>query len=234
MLPLHAYMFIHRKIGLLCLLAVCVVSTVRADERIYRWEFGLEGGCGYYVGDATDHIFQNVREMYGGSVRYRFDQRWALQVKGIAHRITGPMPVGTVFATSSEEKWTNQLVNIDMSAEFNFFRFGEKTYDVRVKPLTPYLSLGIGLGLHDRFNKVTGYVPIGLGVKWKFADRWNLKLAWMHNIYFTDDLEGVPAYDNPHKLNGSNILNCDLTGTLSVGVSVEFGKDKKVCKMCGD
>jgi len=82
------------KYGLIVL--ICLIATglaqgaVKTDNRPYLCEIGVQAGCGYYVGDATTHIFQNVREAYGAHFRYKFDQRWAIQVKGLAHTIKGP------------------------------------------------------------------------------------------------------------------------------------------------
>ena len=86
------------------------------------------------------------------------------------------------------------------------------------------------------------YIPIGVGVKWKFAPRWQLQLAWQHQIYMSngDGLEGVICQDDPSKfndsyqMNGSNILNNDIISTLTLGVVFEFAREKKVCVECQD
>ena len=71
-------------------LLLCLGMTAYAQEqRPYLCEIGLQAGCGYYVGDATPHIFTNPREAYGIHFRYKFTKRWALQVKGLTQRITG-------------------------------------------------------------------------------------------------------------------------------------------------
>ncbi|MCQ2348567.1 MAG: hypothetical protein MJZ65_05190 [Paludibacteraceae bacterium] len=218
------------KIAMIGVLLVPFFYIARADERMYRCEFGIEGGCGYYVGDAAEHIFTNVREAYGANFRYRFDQRWCLQVKGLTQRIAGQYSNrGTDFA---DGKWTNQLVNLDVAAEFNFFRFGGRCYDRRVKPYSPFLVWGVGLALHGGMQRVAAYMPFGIGFKWQFAPRCNAQIRWQHNLYFADNIENVKELDNSYDLNGSNVLNCDLTGMLTVGVSFEFARDKKVCKMC--
>jgi len=214
---------------ILALLALLSAPAHAADNRRHLCEFGLEGGCGYYLGDATSLPFQNVREAYGANFRYRFDQRWALQVQGIAHRITGSYPEKYQKGT---EKWQNQLVNLDVSAEFNFFRFGAKNYDRRVKPITPYIYCGLGMCMHSQFKKFAAYIPFGVGVKWKFAPQFNLQLAVQNNICFTDNLEGVPELNNPQRLNGSNPLNFDQNTTICLGLTVEFIKEKKICRLC--
>ncbi len=103
------------------------------------------------------------------------------------------------------------------------------------KPFTPFLFVGIGAGLHGReweLNHPTGYVPVGFGIKWKFAQRFVLNAKWQHNIYFTDGLEEQPEWNNPQGLNGSNWFNCDVTSQLTIGLTVEFVRTKKICRNC--
>ena len=216
--------------------------SARAQGQPYLCEFGLQGGCGYYVGEATPHIFMNPREAFGLQFRYKFTKRWAIQAKLSSQRITGneyrfetgKMPV------KLDSKWQNQLINADVMAEFNFFRFGEfNKYDKRIKPYTPYIFLGIGVGLYGaegytnaKYNKAAAYLPFGIGFKWKFHERVGLNIAWQHNVYFADNLENREDLNNRHNLNGSNIMNCDLTGMVTLGIVFEFARAKKGCRIC--
>lgn len=191
-------------------------------------EIGAQAGCGYYVGDATQHIFQNVREAYGLHFRYKFTPRWAVVANGMQHTIVGPIPNKT-------DLWKNHMLNMDATAEFNFFRFGEKQYDKRYQPITPYIFAGIGMSVYGKnwsLNTLGGYVPLGFGLKWKFSDHCGLNLKWQHNIYFSDNLEGRGEWNNLYGLNGSNWFNCDVTSQLTLGLVVEFGKVKQICKTC--
>ena len=234
----------HVKYTLVVMLA-CAGLLAHADERPYLCEIGLQGGAGYYVGDATPHIFTNVRETYGAHFRYKFTRRWALQVKGMTQRITGNEVQWQYRKAADTAMWTNQLINMDVMAECNFFRLGKKNpYDASIKPYSPYIFLGVGAALYGgmdstgvakSFNKVAVYIPFGIGFKWKFHDRLGLNGAWQHNLYFVDNLENVDKdknLDNSYKLNGSNILNCDLTGQFTVSLVLELGKAKKICPFC--
>ena len=229
--------------------AAWAMSASAQTERMYRCELGLQGGCGYYVGDATEYVFQDVREAYGLHFRYKFDKRWALQVKGMAHHIKGQFTAGETpssiviaggDACAPGQTWETQMVNVDMMGEFNFFRFGARQYDERIKPITPYIGVGIGIGMCMEKNwvwrgyspVVQVYVPFVLGLKWKIADRWQLQAAWQHNVYFADNLEGIDAINNAHNLNGSNFLNNDVTSQLTVGIVFEFAQDRKICALC--
>lgn len=225
-------------------------SVMRADTRMYHCEVGVQGGCGYYVGDATRHIFTNPLDVYGGQFRYKFDKRWAIQAKAQRQRI--------MFRDDAKLLYYNPLWHVDVVAEFNFFRFGERGYDMRVKPVTPYIYIGVGTSIYNKAASLSDhtvatmyptmgkanvgvYIPFGIGMKWKFADRWQLHVAWQHQVYLVDNLEGLESLDGARNpmidgsaagMNGTNILNNDLTSTLTLGIVFEFAKGKKVCNHC--
>ena len=207
---------------------VCAVLSAQAQNQPYLCELGLQGGCGYYVGDAAPHIFMNPREAYGAHFRYKFTKRWALQAKFSGQRITGNDY--TMRGEKLGTMWENRTYNVDVMAEFNFFRFGSANkYDKRIRPYTPYIFLGIGVGY---YQAVSAYVPLGIGFKWKFHDWCGLNIAWQHNIYMADNLENRPELDNKYQLNGWNWMNCDLTGMLTVGLVFEFARSPKACRIC--
>ena len=220
------------------LLAALCVPELRAEDQPYLCEIGLQGGCGYYVGDAAPHIFMNPREAYGLHFRYKFTKRWALQVKASGQRITGNDY--TMRGQKLDTKWQNQMINVDVMAEFNFFRFGSANkYDKRIRPYTPYIFIGIGTGIYGAdgnnrptFNRVMAYVPLGIGFKWKFSEHCGLNLAWQHNIFMSDDLECRETLDNKYQMNGWNWMNCDLTGMLTLGIVFEFAQSPKPCRIC--
>jgi hypothetical protein len=205
-------------------------------------ELGIQGGVGYYVGESSPHIFMNPREAYGVQFRYKFTKRWAIQAKVSGQRITGNEYTYVVNEgpVRLDSKWTNQMLNTDVMAEFNFFRFDSSNkYDKRIKPYTPYIFLGLGVGVYGDMTtgekrKVTaaGYLPLGIGFKWKFAERCGLNVAWQHNIYFSDDLEAQKELNDRFHLNGWNWMNCDLTGMMTVAFVFEFARAPKSCRIC--
>jgi len=207
------------------------------EQQPFLCEIGLQGGCGYYVGDAAPHIFMNPREAYGIHFRSKFTKRWAIQAKVSGQRITGHD--FTMRGEKLETMWENRLYNADVVAEFNFLRFGGVQYDSRVKPYTPYIFLGIGAGIfQDQSAEIpntwtaAGYIPLGIGFKWKFAEFVGLNIAWQHNIWFSDNIEGRKELDNKHQMNGWNWMNCDVTGMFTAGIVFEFARAPKACKIC--
>ena len=240
-------MGLHRRTGVLMtvfLLLTVYGSSISAQTQgqPYLCELGLQAGCGYYVGDAAPHIFMNVREAYGLHFRYKFTKRWALQVKAASQRLAGNEYeyVKNVGPVKKDTEWQNQMINMDVMAEFNFFRFGSANkFDKRIRPYTPYLFMGVGVGLYGaegyknaNYHKVAAYLPFGIGFKWKFHERVGLNIAWQHNIYLSDGQENRPELDDRYQMNGRNIMNCDLTGMLTVGMVFEFAQAKKPCRIC--
>lgn len=223
-----------KRFSVLALFLLAVSSKAYPDlsERLYHMEIGIDGGCGYYAGDAERFIFQDIREAYGASIRYQLDRRWGVRLKGMAQRITGYNPNLAGRADTRMGMWTNQLVNIDAVGEFNFLPYGRIRYDRRISPITPYIALGLGVGLHSNWKKASVYVPFIVGLKWQPHPRVVIHAAWQHNVYFADNLETVNEYDNRYNMNGSNIFNCDVTGQLVAGIAFSFLQYKLECRTC--
>ena len=215
-----------------------------ADVRPYVFELGVQAGVGYYVGDATPHIFQDVREAYGLQFRYKFTNRWAVQAKISGQRIAGDdydkRGKKLLDNKGNVVRWGNQLLNFDAVAEFNFLPFGLRSRgSLGYYSYTPYIFLGLGAGLYNDIVEkgdfklaASGYLPIGIGFKWQFIEWGGLNVAWQHNIYVADDLESRKSLDNRYNMNGSNIMNCDITGQLTAGIVFEFGHAPKPCRIC--
>ena len=171
----------------------------------FMFDGGVQGGYSYIIGDSGFDSYV----VAGIHVRYKFDQRWSLRAQVQQH----------VYPAKSE--WGN----IDISAEYNFFRYGIDEYDLRVKAVSPFIAIGVGITstLKElKTDPVSGlkrvYVPIGIGVKWKFADKWQLQATWQHQVYLTrDDLDKM-GWDGAI----TNIMNNDVLSTFTVGLSIDF------------
>ena len=213
------------------LLPVCAFAEEN-HHRFYSMEVGVQGGASYYVGELASHVFMSVGETYGAQLRYKIDPRWAIQLKGQHQRVI-----------NKEYNVDNSMWHVDVVGEYNFFQLGLDEYNIHMRSLTPYMFLGVGatvyedsLIMKDFFKCVAVYLPVGIGLKWKIAERWQLQLAWQHNVYLWngDGLEGSEAFDNLHEMNGINIMNNDVTSTLTVGVVFEFGHKERTCLLCDD
>ena len=241
-------------------LAVSVLSSARAEDYsdpFYRMEIGVQGGAGYYVGELAPHVFLSVGEVYGVQGRVKIDPRWAVQVKGQRQRVINSVKEGNEWGVLPG-RYQVPMWHFDIVGEYNFFRLGLNQYDIHMRKVSPYIFLGIGMTVHnrvlaggdvrypelwigdDRKMEYAMYLPIGVGVKWKVADRWQLQLAWQHNVYLLngDGLEGAIVatdpgkFNNSYEMNGSNIMNNDVISGLTLGVVFEFAPKKEACPHC--
>ena len=246
---------------LVALLCFCATAYAQ-EERPYLCEIGVQAGCGYYVGDAAPHIFMNPREAYGIQFRYKFTKRWALQVKMSGQRIVGHeydnrgnkqestwnnqifsldvvaefnfFRFGAVSLSDRRIKPYTPYIFIGVGGSF-YGMPGEGQTNI---PFTPDWMKKLNElqhptdGKKPRIGGMGAYIPLGIGFKWKFYKWAGLNIAWQHNIYIADDLESGPNLNDTHDLNGSNIMNCDVTGQLVVGFVFEFGQAPKPCRIC--
>ena len=231
-------------------------TLVYSESRFYRLEAGMQAGAAYYVGELAPHVFMSTAETYGLQMRTKIDQRWALQVKGQRQRVINELKAGNDWGIKAG-KYSTAMWHIDVTGEYNFFRFGIDPYNIHMRPITPFVFLGIGFTAHniylndtlsypkfeckdDGFVDFAMYIPVGIGLKWKFAERWQLQLAWQHNLYIVngDGIEGAISttyrglWNNSYEMNGKNPMNNDVTSTLTLGIVFEFAPDPKICLQC--
>ncbi len=247
-------MLVRKALFALVLFFVSTSMQAQYATHMYHCEIGVQGGMGYYAGDATplpgvsapgiNHL-NNISWVAGGHFRYKFDQRWSLQLKGLYHQIGGQYYDNRRTSNpwfkdnDSTSVWKRNNGNIDITAEFNFFRFGAKVYDSRVKQWTPYIFAGVGITFDHRIlqskdRTALPYIPVGIGIKWKFADRWGLNVMWQHNFYLVDKLENVAQLHDTYDFGGWNPANNDHTGQITAGIVFEFAKEKKICRFCDE
>jgi hypothetical protein len=198
-------------------------SVFAQFEDNYNMEVGVLGGLSYCMGEATSYAFQSSTYAFGLQYRYKLNPRIAFQAKAQVTPVYGQ----------------KGFTNFDVTAEYNFFRYGLNYYDARVRTLSPYVFLGVGVSvdvitLKPFVAEYAGvYLPVGVGLKWKFAERWQLQAAWQHQVYL-DPLEGDAIDGNPYPNPNpnSNILNNDVLSTVMVSVVFEFAQEKKRCIIC--
>jgi hypothetical protein len=199
-----------------------------AQEREYRAEIGVLGGAAYYIGDANHTLFRNATPAYGGLFRYRFDTRFAARAEFLRTSVRGGMD-GFNF--------DNRVHTLNFAGEFNFFDL-EKNPNRRFSRIfSPYIFVGVG-AMHYFYAEecatqacpqVNLSIPFGVGVKVKLGNRWNLNAQFSNRLLLADNLEGIPVFNDPHGLNGSNFLNNDVLSTLTIGITFDIWRRKCDC-----
>ena len=259
-------------IGLVWML-LASTSVLAQETPMYRFEIGAQAGAAYYMGELAPHPFMSTSETYGLQFRAKINDRWAVQAKAQSQRFIHTFQPDNQWNIPAA-KYQTPMWHCDVTGEYNFFHYGYNAYDIRVRNFTPYIFLGFGVSFlnHDATNhegyaflgkerqvrpdtiyyeraqtRAALYVPVGVGFKWRFAPRWQLQLAWQHNLYIHngDCLEGeiIPRtkdkqadsynfFNNSHNMNGANIFNNDVASTFTVAVAFEFMQDPGICLIC--
>ena len=217
-------------------------SQYSSRAEYYILELGPLAGGSYYTGDATQHIFRNIRPAYGFVFRYNHTRRWSFAAKATYSDIRfrystlqeTPMPEGETFVPENL-KGSNTLVTADITAEYNFFELARGWVNRSTRPFSPYIFLGLGISWQKYGpTAVTGYLPFGIGFKYLATPRVGFNFAWQTQLQFNDKIEGVDQLNDFFGLNGGNFMKNDLFSTFTLGITVNFAQRRKVCKRCDD
>jgi len=218
------------KSVLLGILLVMAVSAKAQTEPEYRLELGGGVGAVTYLGDFNGSIFSNAQPMFSVLAKYKFDPRMAIamnvsygQLKGDAKKADGHTP-----AQWADYSFKNNLVDVGMRFEYNFWPYGTGMEYRGAQRLTPYIYLGIGFTACKADKTETALnLPIGAGVKYKMADRWNLALEWTMHFTGSDLLDGVK---DPYGINSSGLFkNTDCYSQLRLSVTYDLWAKCRTC-----
>ena len=208
-------------------------GLMNAQEDTYFAEIGVHGGTSYYLGDANNVLFKNAQLSYGLIYRQKFNPRLAAHLSWNSTAVAGKGIVDNVNIP-----FNNRVNAFDLAGEFNFFSYERKEYLPFSKTFTPFVFAGVGTvignSIETRLSKKNSLpfgvsIPFGVGFKMMIGDRLNLNVIWSSRMMFSDDLEGKKVFNDPAKLNGTNIFNNDMLSTLSVGITLNIWKKKCDC-----
>ncbi|MDR0295112.1 MAG: DUF6089 family protein [Prevotellaceae bacterium] len=197
-------------------------------------EAGVIFGATYYMGDfnpnRTPFFYPSF---YGGAMyRYNFQKYFALRgqagygyIRGSGENMEGipSDPIGNNW------RFNRPWLFVDVLAEFNFLPY--YAADIRKKQrFTPVLMIGIG-GSYLSGNHGDDYIPhsqrgssslldlpIGVGIKWCFIQRFTIGVDWMWRLTLYDQIDYYSTINPKH---GNPIKN-DWIGTVGLTLSYLF------------
>lgn len=203
-------------------------SSVKAQD--YLYEGGVAAGVSSAYGDINQgKFFYNPGVAFEATFRYNRNLRWAFLGEFLTAGLRGDSrDFENVFPGDAQLSFSSRLWQAGASAEFNFLNYGWG-YDYRnTSRISLFLSLGIGIGAVSG-NRETAFsfsLPMGAGLKYKFAPRWNAVLKVTFAKMLTDKSDGI---EDPYPIESSGWKNTDWYSTCTVGVTYEFGIRKRKC-----
>lgn len=224
-------------------------AQASADEaKEYMYEVGLGGGFSVAYGDINrSNPLYHPAGAGDVVIRYNANPRWAvsfdlatLGLRGDSRDFDGSFP-GDAALSIDSRYW-----QLACRPEFHFWNYGWAS-DYREKQrIAPFLTAGLGVGLatsrkqpagatgsvaaESADGKSTAFtlaLPLGAGVKWKMAPRWNAQMTCLFTKTFSDRTDGL---EDPMGIPHGALKNTDWIGSLLLSVTFDFKERCMECK----
>jgi opacity protein-like surface antigen len=233
---------------LTALLIALMTLTPVALAQDYLYELGVVGGMSVAYGDVNKSRLVYDPGFVGGvQFRYNHNLRWAFAAELGSYGLKGDTrDFDNHYPAQAGYQFDRRLWQLSLRPEFAFRNYGWGN-DFREKQrLVPYVTVGIGLGLAtgdsyllpsgadavgdpipaDDGSQFVFAIPLGVGLKWKVAPRWNVQAACLFTKTFNDRTDGVK---DPMGIASGAMKNTDWVGSLTVGISYSFGERCVTC-----
>lgn len=196
-------------------------SMVAQEVDEYAFEVGLMGGGSFYMGDANFSFYKGLKPTGGVYGRWNINPRQAVKFDVLYAGIKGDATsLATKYPKAEGQEWVfdSSVWDLSFTYELHFWGYGMGgTYKGHHR-LTPYIAFGLGATIGK--NTTTANIPVGIGLKYKLAPRWNVGLDWSMHFSFSDDLDGIK---DPYNISSGLLKNKDSYCLTMLYVSYDFG-----------
>lgn len=211
--------------------ALLSAPAASAQEETYKFDLGVHLGMSGYLGDANESsIFKHPGFSGGVSFRYLYDTRWAFIGKFTMMNLSGnTADFDDVLPGGAQYEFKSSVYDLGARVEFNFFAYGIGETYKKLRRWSPYLTLGIGatLATCDGQSSFAPNIPMGVGLRYKLRERWNLGLEFTMTKAFGDKVDG--ELSDLYQIKSSFLKNTDWYSNISLSISYEFGKRCVTC-----
>lgn len=212
-----------RALFIVALLMLLAVQPAVAQQ--YKYEVGPALGMTGYLGENNNgNLFKHPSVTGGGIFRYVHNSRWAFKANLNYANLRGDsMYDETWYPDGANYTNSTSLMDLGLTAEFNFLSYGRGPAYKKYKPISPYMVAGVGFvfAINKGHNQASFTIPFGIGVKYKFKERWNLGFEFTMRKEFSDRVDG---YSDLFGIKHSFAKNTDWYSFAMFTASYEFGK----------
>ena len=212
-----------RSLYIVSLLMLLAVQPAFAQK--YKYEVGGMLGMTGYLGETNNgNLFKHPSFTVGGQFRYVHNSRWAFKANlNYANLRGNSMYDETWYPDGANYTNSSHLIDLGMTAEFNFLNYGMGPTYKKYKRISPYMVAGVGFvfAINNGHNQASFTIPIGVGVKYKLKERMNLGVEFTMRKEFSDRIDG---YSDLFGIKHSFGKNTDWYSFLTVTATYEFGK----------
>ncbi|MBR3472637.1 MAG: outer membrane beta-barrel protein [Prevotella sp.] len=225
-----------------CFTLCCFTTSLRAQsDPEYLMEIGGGAGLTGYLGDFNGKLTRDLQPMASVVARrllnpwagFKFNASWG-KLKSSSADAESYLPEFRDDQLSPTREglpytFSNTLVDVSAVFEYNFLPYGTGRDYRGAKRLVPFIFGGLGGTFVNGGGKstFTGNVPIGLGMKYKIADRLNLGVEWAIHFSLSDELDGVK---DPYNIKSTGAFkNTDCYQALQVTLTYSFMARCRTC-----
>lgn len=211
-------MFLNNKtFGVVAVFLCMALCNVRAQDLEYKMELGgMAGGC-FYLGDANyTALYKNTGFAGGVVARYNLNPRMVIKANLAMGHISGNTNKNeNKFPNEEEVSFARNLYDLGVQFEYNFFAYGNGANYKGTKRLTPYILGGFGFTFAPKpvDNVFTLNFPLGVGVKYKIANRLNVGVEFSMRFSLSDKLDVTEdtnlQLDDPYGIKSTGLKNKD-------------------------
>ena len=213
------------------LLSAVPVTRAQQDDE-YLMEIGGGVGMISYEGDFNGNILKGMQPMASLIVRRNLNPYMGFRFSGTYGKLKGKAAdTGSYYPDdpTAAYSFSHPVVDVGAVYEYNFWPYGTGRDYRGARRLTPYIYGGIGATYVSGTDKsvFTANVPIGLGVKYKLKERWNVGVEWGIHFSLSDKLDGV---EDPYGIKSSGLFkNTDCYSGLQLTLPYSFMTKCRTC-----
>ncbi len=230
---------------LIFLMLLCLPWKGSAQDLEYKMEMGGGLGASFYFGDANSTAYANMGPMFTAMARFLLNPRMAIKTNLSMGRISGDtgssfFPIDPWSETPEGGQlgaatFKRNVFDLGAQFEFNFWGYGPDGGYKGWKRFTPYMLMGMGFTFAPKpVDAVFAVnIPVGVGVKYKVRERWNIGLEWSIRFTTSDKLdvsnkEGIVLSD-PYGIESSGFKNKDCYSFTTFFVTYDMFPKYRKC-----
>jgi len=229
--------FINKTLIIFVLLIFSILKISAQDDLEYKMELGGMLGGSFYMGDANYSTpFKNMGFTGGAVARYIFNPRMSVKGNFVFGRISGNTEEQkNIYPENQNASFKRNIFDLGAQFEYNFFAYGNGKGYRGNKRFTPYILGGLGFTFAPSPAKgvFTLNIPIGAGVKYKFAERWNIGCEFTMRFSLSDNLdvtnkEGMQLND-PYNIKSGFLKNKDSYSFTMIFITYDLFPKYRKC-----
>lgn len=214
------------------LLSIASVPANAQTDYEYRMEIGGGVGLMAYEGDFNGSILHNMQPSASLMLRRVINPYIDLRLAASYGKLKGSSKDVKTYLPQYQDTqydFSTSLVDLSATYEYNFWPYGTGNDYRGAQRLTPFVFAGIGTTYASTptGNIFTANLPLGLGVKYKVAQRLNLGIEWAIHFSLNDKLDGIA---DPYGIQSTGMFkNTDCFSALQLTLTYSFMPKCRTC-----